>query len=95
MTNFLCFYVWQLSTLYDDIKIQYICKCTTNLFYLFHFFVSFSENNYKVEAITNGYEISMRLTIRPVRPVDYGSFRCIATNSLGETDGKIKLYSEF
>ncbi|XP_044018238.1 lachesin-like isoform X2 [Aphidius gifuensis] len=51
-----------------------------------------NENNYKVEAITNGYETSMRLTIRPVRPVDYGSFRCIATNSLGETDGKIKLY---
>ncbi|CAK9813303.1 Leucine-rich repeat and immunoglobulin-like domain-containing nogo receptor-interacting protein 3 [Anthophora plagiata] len=51
-------------------------------------------NNYKVEAIPKGYEITMRLTIKYVRPQDFGSFRCVATNSLGETDGKIKLYSK-
>jgi hypothetical protein len=37
----------------------------------------------------------MKLTIRSVRPQDFGPFRCIATNSLGETDGKIKLYSKY
>ncbi|KAG7211710.1 hypothetical protein KM043_010959 [Ampulex compressa] len=51
-----------------------------------------NDNNYKVEANTKGYEITMRLTIKSVRPQDFGSFRCVATNSLGETDGKIKLY---
>ncbi|XP_026670304.1 lachesin-like isoform X2 [Ceratina calcarata] len=51
-----------------------------------------NDNNYKVEAIPQGYEITMRLTIKSVQPHDFGSFRCVATNSLGETDGKIKLY---
>ncbi|XP_076238189.1 neurotrimin [Calliopsis andreniformis] len=51
-----------------------------------------NDNNYKVEAIPSGYEITMRLTIKSVRSQDFGSFRCIATNSLGETDGKIKVY---
>ncbi|XP_076395702.1 neurotrimin isoform X2 [Megachile rotundata] len=51
-----------------------------------------NDNNYEVETIPNGYEITMRLTIKSVRPQDFGSFRCVATNSLGETDGKIKLY---
>lgn len=54
-----------------------------------------SDNNYKAETIINGYETTMRLIIRGIRPQDYGSFRCIATNSLGETDGKIKLYSKY
>ncbi|XP_076682597.1 neurotrimin [Andrena cerasifolii] len=51
-----------------------------------------NDNNYKVEAIPKEYEITMRLTIKSVRPQDFGSFRCVATNSLGETDGKIKVY---
>ncbi|XP_034192563.1 neurotrimin isoform X2 [Osmia lignaria lignaria] len=51
-----------------------------------------NDNNYEVETIPKGYEITMRLTIKAVRPQDFGSFRCVATNSLGETDGKIKLY---
>ena len=42
-----------------------------------------------------GYENTMKLTIKSVRSQDFGSFRCVATNSLGETDGKIKLYSEY
>ncbi|XP_031839768.1 protein amalgam isoform X3 [Nomia melanderi] len=51
-----------------------------------------SDMHYLVEAIPNGYEITMRLTIKSVRPEDIGYFRCVATNSLGETDGKIQLY---
>ncbi|XP_014467249.1 PREDICTED: neurotrimin-like isoform X2 [Dinoponera quadriceps] len=51
-----------------------------------------NDENYKVESIPKGYEITMKLVIRSVRIQDFGSFRCVATNSLGETDGKIKLY---
>ncbi|KAI4473290.1 hypothetical protein M0804_015414 [Polistes exclamans] len=36
----------------------------------------------------------MRLTIKSVRAQDFGSFRCISTNSLGETESKIKVYSD-
>ncbi|XP_031787701.1 lachesin isoform X2 [Nasonia vitripennis] len=52
-----------------------------------------NDGHYKVESSTSGYETTMKLVIRSVRSQDYGLFRCIATNSLGETDGKITLYS--
>ncbi|XP_011498154.1 PREDICTED: lachesin-like [Ceratosolen solmsi marchali] len=51
-----------------------------------------NDGHYKVEGFTSNYETVMKLTIKSVRPQDFGPFRCIATNSLGETDGKIKLY---
>ncbi|XP_071859324.1 lachesin isoform X3 [Bombus fervidus] len=52
-----------------------------------------TNDNYKVETIPKGYEITMRLTIKSIQPQDFGSYRCVAKNSLGEMDGKIKLYS--
>ncbi|XP_006558411.1 lachesin-like isoform X1 [Apis mellifera] len=51
-----------------------------------------TNDNYKVETIPKGYEITMKLTIKSVQPQDFGSYRCVAKNSLGEMDGKIKLY---
>uniref|UniRef100_A0A182J554 Immunoglobulin I-set domain-containing protein n=1 Tax=Anopheles atroparvus TaxID=41427 RepID=A0A182J554_ANOAO len=38
-----------------------------------------------------GYTKYMSLKIRSVGPADFGSYRCVAKNSLGETDGLIKL----
>ncbi|KAL6422420.1 hypothetical protein ACFW04_010623 [Cataglyphis niger] len=54
-----------------------------------------NDENYKVETIPKGsYEMTMKLVIKSVRLQDFGSFRCVATNSLGETDGRIKLYTK-
>lgn len=39
----------------------------------------------------NGYKKYMMLKIRNVGPSDFGSYKCVAKNSLGETDGVIKL----
>ncbi|XP_050321440.1 protein CEPU-1-like [Bactrocera neohumeralis] len=44
------------------------------------------------EAFESGYKITMRLTIKDVDISDFGSYRCVAKNSLGDTDGTIKLY---
>uniref|UniRef100_A0A1A9W2W7 Ig-like domain-containing protein n=1 Tax=Glossina brevipalpis TaxID=37001 RepID=A0A1A9W2W7_9MUSC len=44
------------------------------------------------ETYENGYKITMRLTINEVEVHDFGSYRCVAKNSLGDTDGTIKLY---
>lgn len=41
------------------------------------------------------YKVDMILHIRSVGPADYRSYKCVAKNSLGETDGTIKVYSEF
>ncbi|EDW88908.2 limbic system-associated membrane protein isoform X1 [Drosophila yakuba] len=39
-----------------------------------------------------GYRNSMRLHINPLTQAEFGSYRCVAKNSLGDTDGTIKLY---
>ncbi|GFV08161.1 protein CEPU-1 [Trichonephila clavipes] len=38
------------------------------------------------------YKISMQLTIRNLKPEDFGAYTCVAKNSLGETEGTIRLY---
>nr|XP_045595287.1 lachesin-like [Procambarus clarkii] len=38
------------------------------------------------------YKLYMRLRIRGVTRQDFGTFRCVAKNSLGETDGAIRIY---
>nr|XP_033205060.1 neurotrimin-like [Bombus vancouverensis nearcticus] len=40
----------------------------------------------------NEYKVHMKLTISSVEMSDYGTYKCISKNSLGETDGSIKLY---
>lgn len=37
----------------------------------------------------------MKLTIISVSQNDFGSYRCVSKNSLGDTDGSIKLYREY
>ncbi|XP_055908905.1 neurotrimin-like isoform X1 [Eupeodes corollae] len=38
------------------------------------------------------YKVSMKLQIYPLTQSEFGSYRCVAKNSLGDTDGTIKLY---
>lgn len=51
----------------------------------------------KYEAIStkSDYNQYMLLKIRNVGPRDFGSYKCVAQNSLGGTDGVIKLDGEF
>jgi len=44
--------------------------------------------------VESGYRMYMRLKIRNLTLTDYGVYTCVAKNSLGETDGNIKLYSK-
>lgn len=37
----------------------------------------------------------MKLTIVSVDISDFGMYKCVAKNSLGETDGSIKLYRKY
>lgn len=48
----------------------------------------------KIEATTSdeSYRVYMQLLIREVSAEDFGVYKCVARNSLGETNGQIKLY---
>ncbi|KAK6627988.1 hypothetical protein RUM44_010470 [Polyplax serrata] len=51
----------------------------------------FSGDKYETVFMDNGYNKYMTLKIRGVTKSDFVSYRCVAKNSLGETDGLIKL----
>lgn len=36
----------------------------------------------------------MKLTVRNLQTGDFGNYRCISKNSLGETEGSIRLYGK-
>ncbi|CAH2040507.1 unnamed protein product, partial [Iphiclides podalirius] len=50
-----------------------------------------SGNKYITSLSDDGYSRIMKLTIRKVSSKDFTSYRCVAKNSLGETDGFIRL----
>ncbi|BES92341.1 IgLON family member 5 [Nesidiocoris tenuis] len=50
-----------------------------------------SGDKYEAVSMDNGYNKYMMLKIRSVEKSDFGSYQCVAKNSLGETDGMIKL----
>jgi hypothetical protein len=41
------------------------------------------------------YKTHMRLTIHNIQEKDYGTYKCVAKNPRGETDGTIRLYSKY
>ncbi|EEZ98398.2 neurotrimin isoform X1 [Tribolium castaneum] len=48
---------------------------------------------YEPSYSTNGYKIHMKLTIRSITPQDYGNYKCVSKNSLGDTDGTIQVFA--
>lgn len=63
------------------------------------FFCNFSRlflgGKYETMLVDNAYKVAMKLLVKSVGPSDFGSYKCVAKNSLGETDGTIKLYSKY
>uniref|UniRef100_T1ICA6 Ig-like domain-containing protein n=1 Tax=Rhodnius prolixus TaxID=13249 RepID=T1ICA6_RHOPR len=47
---------------------------------------------YLTKSQDNSYRTHMKLTVRNLTSRDFGSYRCISKNSLGETEGSIRLY---
>ena len=44
-----------------------------------------------IREYLKSYTTKLSLTIRNVRDTDFGTYRCLAKNSLGDSDGSIKL----
>ncbi|KAL0832136.1 hypothetical protein ABMA28_001600 [Loxostege sticticalis] len=55
--------------------------------------ISQSDKRFEITSIERGYEVDMRLKIKKVGRHTFGTYSCISKNSLGDTDGTIKLYS--
>ncbi|XP_031364949.1 lachesin-like isoform X8 [Apis dorsata] len=51
-----------------------------------------SNEKYTTSIMENSYRAYMRLTIKNLQAGDFGNYRCISKNSLGETEGSIRLY---
>ncbi|XP_077555317.1 lachesin-like [Haemaphysalis longicornis] len=47
---------------------------------------------YSLNRTESVYKVHMRLRIRRISPEDFGAYRCFAKNSLGSTEGSIRLY---
>ena len=46
----------------------------------------------KTDSVVQDHVTLMKLEILQVTPADFTSYKCVARNSLGETDGRIKVY---
>lgn len=65
------------------------------LFFFFHVFARILDGRYEPIFTDNAYKVTMKLTIRSVTPADFGTYKCVSRNSLGDTDGSIKLYGKY
>ncbi|XP_045524631.1 lachesin-like [Pieris brassicae] len=55
--------------------------------------ISQTDKRFEIMAVERGYEVDMKLKIKKVGRNTFGTYSCISKNSLGDTDGTIKLYS--
>ncbi|KAL7641874.1 UNVERIFIED_CONTAM: hypothetical protein RMT77_007748 [Armadillidium vulgare] len=55
----------------------------------------YDSDKYKIENRMGNpeYKIHMLLTVRHLEEEDFGTYRCVAKNPRGETDGSIKVYN--
>lgn len=49
---------------------------------------------YHLSVDEDGYKAHMKLTIRSLSADDYGSYKCVTKNSLGEAEGSMRIYGE-
>lgn len=59
------------------------------------YFINLTGGKYEPVLTDNAYKVNMKLTIKAVTPADFGSYKCVSKNSLGDTDGSIKLYRKY
>lgn len=62
-----------------------------------HLFLSFSHAACSTESSigTPSYKTHMKMTIFSVTQADYTTYKCVAKNPRGETDGSIRLYGKY
>jgi len=59
-----------------------------------HLKCSIAGDNYDTTLTEINYKTEMRLTINQINEEHFGTYHCVSKNSLGATDGTIKVYSK-
>ncbi|XP_037939426.1 lachesin-like [Teleopsis dalmanni] len=62
------------------------------IYWVYNTVMVLPSKKYKTEYTENSYRAHMKLTIRNLQYGDFGNYRCISKNSLGETEGSIRVY---
>ncbi|XP_052127695.1 neurotrimin-like [Frankliniella occidentalis] len=74
-----------------------VLQCTSQAFPKSHNYWVRADNmlvqgpGYETEMVESSYSISMRLTIESVTHYDFGEYKCVSKNYLGETEQSIKV----
>ncbi|GIX73262.1 lachesin [Caerostris extrusa] len=55
-------------------------------------FMLFNNSKYEIVERQHGYKVDMKIKIRNVVESDFGSYKCLAKNTLAEKEGFIRLY---
>ncbi|PRD29808.1 UNVERIFIED_CONTAM: hypothetical protein NCL1_28274 [Trichonephila clavipes] len=56
--------------------------------------VGTSDSKFETYQVVNGYKVHMKIVIKNLNENDYGIYRCVSKNALGETAGSVNLYSK-
>lgn len=64
-------------------------------YWIFNDGMLLSANKHSTEVLENGYTTRMKLTVKNLQLDDFGAYRCVSKNSLGDTEGTIRLYGEY
>ena len=76
----------------NDINITTQLQAIT--YWVFKEVMILRSHRHQTEEEVEGYRLHSRLTIMTVNAGDYGAYKCVSKNSLGETEGQIRLYGE-
>jgi len=50
---------------------------------------------YFIEEVKNNYKVNMYLNIQNLDKNDLGTYKCLATNSMGHANGSVRVHSEY
>lgn len=62
------------------------------IYWVYNSVMVLPSKKYIIDYEENSYRAYMKLTIKNLQVADFGNYRCISKNSLGETEGSIRVY---
>lgn len=74
---------------------RYLYLCIVFLCNMLNTFSCYTGGGLEPHKIDGSYRSVLKLAIRRVTSSDYGTYKCVSKNSLGDTEGTIKLYRKY